>query len=228
MNEKIIKSIKSDIFEYIHTNQPARIIEFNHVEMTATVQLLGKFKIRGQEQVPKYIYRVPAGYSRSKNFAERIPLKKDDIVYLSFSEFDLEKILTSGLPESFIGDDKFDLNDAVIVTCISLKNQKMPDDNQNDWCIFNLKTGHKIIFKEDGTYEINAKKLIMNIDEEIEINTPIINALNSQFNVKSIKAESIITDTVNALKSAIIKGIDFLLHKHGGVTGGPSDTGGPK
>lgn len=227
MNDEIITSIKNDIFEYIHTNQPARIIEFNHVEMTATVQLLSKFKIKGMEQIPKYIYRVPVGYSRSKVFGERIPLKKDDIVFLSFSEFDLEKILTSCMPSSFEGNSKFDLNDAVITTCISLKDTKMPDENVNDWCLFNLETGHKVIFKEDGVYEIYAKKIYMEAEEEIEINTPTINAINSKFNVRDIKAKSIVIDTLNALKSAVIKSIDFLTHKHDNVQNGPGETGGP-
>ena len=61
MNDEIITSIKKDIYEYIHTNIPARIIDFNHVDMTATVQVIAKLKIRGIEQIPKAIYRVPVG-----------------------------------------------------------------------------------------------------------------------------------------------------------------------
>lgn len=119
MNQQIINSIKSDIYQYIHTNIPARIIDFNHIEMSATVQIIAKLKVRGIEFVPKYIYRVPVGHNRTKIFGQRSPLKKDDIVFLSFSEVDLEKILTTGLPESILGEEKFSLNDAVITTCIS-------------------------------------------------------------------------------------------------------------
>lgn len=228
MNQQIINSIKNDIYQYIHTNIPARIIDFNHIEMSATVQIIAKLKVRGIEFVPKYIYRVPVGHNRTKIFGERNPLKKDDIVFLSFSEVDLEKILTTGLPESILGDEKFNLNDAVITTCISLKNQKMPEDNKDDWCLFNFETGHKIIFKENGVYEIYSKKIYLQADDEIEINTPVINALKSDFNVKNIKAKSTITDTFKALESAIIKGINFLLHRHGNVSNGDGETGEPK
>ncbi|MGL5625471.1 hypothetical protein, partial [Cetobacterium sp.] len=110
MNQKLIESIKNDIYEYIHTNIPARIISFNHIEMSATIQIIAKLKIRGVEQVPKYIYRVPVGHNRSKTFGERNPLQKDDIVFLAFSEVDLEKILITGLPESILGDERFNLN----------------------------------------------------------------------------------------------------------------------
>lgn len=228
MNQQIINSIKNDIYQYIHTNIPARIIDFNHIEMTATVQIIAKLKVRGIEFLPKYIYRVPVGHNRTKIFGERSPLKKDDIVFLSFSEVDLEKILTTGLPESILGDEKFNLNDAVITTCISLKNQKMPENNKDDWCLFNFETGHKIIFKENGVYEIYAKKIYLQADDEIEINTPIINALKSDFNIKNIKAKSIITNTFEALKLAIIKGINFLSHRHGNVSNGEGETGEPK
>lgn len=241
MNETIVNAIKNDIYEYIHTSLPARIIDFNHVDMTATIQILAKLKIRGIEQVPIALYKVPVGYSKCKNFAERIPLKRDDIVYISFSEVSLEKILTTGMSESVLGNSKFDLSDAVITTCISLQNSKLTDENKDDWCLFNLKTGHKIIFKETGEIEIISKKTLINSDEEIElksktikinasskieITTPLINALNSHLNIKSIEAINVITDTFEALKSAVIKGIDFITHKHGGVKVGADKTGG--
>lgn len=258
MNQQIINSIKNDIYQYIHTNIPARIIDFNHIEMTATVQIIAKLKVRGIEFLPKYIYRVPVGHNRTKIFGERSPLKKDDIVFLSFSEVDLEKILTTGLPESILGDEKFSLNDAVITTCISLKNQKMPENNKDDWCLFNFETGHKIIFKENGEYEIYGKRILLNADEDItlksktlnintieriatttkiininstsniEIETPIINALKSQINASGLKVKQLISDTISAIKSAVIKGIDFSLHKHGNVSNGEGETGEPK
>lgn len=258
MNQQIINSIKNDIYQYIHTNIPARIIDFNHIEMTATVQIIAKLKVRGIEFVPKYIYRVPVGHNRTKIFGERNPLKKDDIVFLSFSEIDLEKILITGLPESILGDEKFSLNDAVITTCISLKNQKMPENNKDDWCLFNFETGHKIIFKENGEYEIYGKRILLNADEDItlksktlnintteridittkiininstsniEIETPIINALKSQINASGLKVKQLISDTISAIKSAVIKGIDFSSHKHGNVSNGEGETGEPK
>lgn len=226
MNEEIITSIKNEVYEYIHTNIPATVESFDPVSMTATVKILAKFKIRGIEQVPKNIYRVPVGHNRSEVFAERTPLKKGDIVLLSFSEFSLEKILSTGKPESVLGSSKFDLTDAIITTCISGDRGKLPKEHSNDWVLFNLETGHEIIFRENGVYEIKAKKMIMNIDDEIEINTPTINALKSHLNVKSIKATSIITDTLEAVKSAVIVAIDFITHKHGGVQGGKDKTGG--
>lgn len=218
MNDEIITSIKKDIYEYIHTNIPARIIDFNHVDMTATVQIIAKLKIRGIEQIPKAIYRVPVGHNRSKVFGERIPLQKDDIVYLSFSEVSLEKILSTGTPEGVLGDSKFDLTDAVITTHISLNTGKMPKENKEDWCLFNYETGHKLVFKKNGELEIFNKKLTIIAEESIELDTPIINAPKSTLNIKKVIATESVSDR------EIILGD----HKHGGVQGGLSDTGGPK
>lgn len=228
MNEKIVNSIKKEVYEYIHTSIPAAVVDFNHVEMTATVQLLAKFKIRGIEQIPKAIYKVPVGHSKSSNFAERVPFKKGDIVFLSFSEVSLEKILSTGAAETVLGDSKFDLTDAVIITCISLQNNKLPDTNKDDWCLFNLNTNHKIVFKDNGDVEVLSKKISLHAEESIEINTPIINALESTLNIKAINSKNIITETFDATKSAIIKTIDFIKHIHSGVQGGSSNTGGPK
>ncbi|MEG3013093.1 MAG: Gp138 family membrane-puncturing spike protein [Cetobacterium sp.] len=208
MNEMIMKELKNEIYEYIHTNIPASIIEFNHESMTATIQILAKLKIRGQEQIPKEIFSVPVGHNRSSSFAERIPLKKGDIVFVSFSEVSLEKILSTGSPEGTLGSAKFDLSDAVITTCISLEEGKLPAENENDWCVFNLKTNHKIVFKENGELEIFCKKTSINADEEITINSPKINA-----------ASSILT-----VKKAIIAGIDFEKHVHGGIQKGTDKT----
>lgn len=214
----MINSIKKDIYEYIHTNIPARIIDFNHVDMTATVQIIAKLKIRGIEQIPKAIYRVPVGHSRSKVFGERIPLQKDDIVYLSFSEVSLEKILSTGTPEGVLGDSKFDLTDAVITTHISLNTGKMPEENKEDWCLFNYETGHKLVFKKNGELEIFNKKLTVIAKESIELNTPVINAPESMLNIKQVIA----TESVSA------NGIKLEKHKHGDVQSGQNDTGGPK
>lgn len=218
MNNQIIDSIKKDIYEYIHTNIPARIIDFNHIDMTATVQIIAKLKIRGIEQIPKAIYKVPVGHSRSKVFGERNPLQKDDIVYLSFSEVSLEKILSSGTPEGVLGDSKFDLTDAVITTHISLNNSKMSPENKDDWCLFNFETGHKLVFKKNGELEIFNKKLTVAAEESIDLNTPVINAHESTLNIKKIVA----TDSVSA------KGIILENHKHGDVQSGPNQTGGPE
>ena len=228
INSKIIDSIKEDIYEYIHTGIPASVIDFDHVHMTATVQILAKLKVRGIEQIPKAIFKVPVGHSRVKSFAERFPVKKGDIAMLQFSEITLEKILDSGVYEEVVDTSKFDISDAVITSFLSKSKDKLPNDNKDDYCLYNLNSGHKIIFKENGEIEVFTKKLSLNVEESIEIETPIINALNTQFNVKGIKAESIITDTLNSLKSAIIKGIDFLSHIHSGVKGGPDKTQGPE
>uniref|UniRef100_UPI002616AEFC Gp138 family membrane-puncturing spike protein n=1 Tax=uncultured Cetobacterium sp. TaxID=527638 RepID=UPI002616AEFC len=163
-----------------------------------------------------------------KSFAERFPVKKGDIAMLQFSEVTLEKILDSGVYEEVVDTSKFDISDAVITSFLSKSKDELSNDNKDDYCLYNLNSGHKIIFKENGEIEVFTKKLSLNVEESIEIETPIINALNTQFNVKGIKAESIVTDTLNSLKSAIIKGINFISHVHSGVKGGPDKTQGPQ
>ncbi len=85
-----------------------------------------------------------------------------------------------------------------------------------------------LVDKKTGEIEVSSPRILIKAEEEISIDTPIINAPKSKLNVKSVKATSIITDTFNAVKSALIKGIDFLSHVHSGVQAGNDDTGGPK
>lgn len=229
MNEKMLEVIKEDIYSYIHTSIPAKIIKFDHVEMTATIQILGKLKIRGQEQVPKEIFRVPVGHLRTENFAQRIPLSENDLVLVSFSEVSLEKILKTGMPESVLSGSRFDLTDAIISVPLALEGNKLPSENEKDFCTWNLKTGHSYIFKENGDLDfdvgnLNIKAENINIKTGIiEIDSPIINAVKSILTIKNIAV-----DMFSAIKSAMLVGIDFVKHKHGGVQGGQASTGTPE
>lgn len=178
----------------IHTSIPAKIISFDPEKMEASVQSLARVKVGNVEIEPQEIEKCPVCFLNDSTFAIRHPLKQGDLVWLGFSEVSLENILDTKNPTSVISKNKFDITDAVVVGTIDGTNDRMPSTNANDLLILNKKTGHKIIFKEDGSLETTVE--IINAPSCTSLNAP-----NAVITCKKVIASDDVTGGGISLKN---------------------------
>lgn len=177
----LLRKFKVYTLSEIHTILPAKILQFDHIKMEATVLPLAKTTIAGTEITPQPITRCPVCFLNDSTFSIRHPLKKGDLVVLGFSEVSLEKILKSKEPSSVINTKRFNLSDAIVLGTIDSENDTMPDFNSEDLLIINKETGHKIIFKKDGSIETTVE--IITAPNAVTINAP-----NATINCKHLNA----------------------------------------
>ena len=180
--EDYMDSFKTIMLDSIHTFLPGRIISFDGVKMEATVIPLAKVKINGIEIDPQEIEKCPVLYSNDSTFSIRHPYQSGDLILLGFCENSLEKILTTGQPESVVTENKFDITDAIVLGGIDKETDSLPSTDIDGLLLINKNTGHKIVFKSDGSLEttcevisapqatITCKKLISeNVEASVDV-----------------------------------------------------------
>lgn len=177
----LLKKWKIYTFADIHTMIPGKILEFDAVKMEATVLPLAKTILAGKEVNPQPIERCPVCFLNDSTFSIRHPLKKDDLVIIGFSEVSLEKILKSKEPSSVINSKRFNITDGIIIGTIDGENDTMPKVNSEDLLIINKETGHKIVFKKDGSIDTTVEVITA-------LNATSINAPNATINCKNLNA----------------------------------------
>ena len=221
---EVFKNYEVVMLNKIHTLIPAVVLSFDPVKMEASVLPLGRPVIAGKEVEPQPIDRCPVCFLNDSTFAIRHPLKKDDLVVVGFSEVSLEKILTTKKPESITRGNRFNISDGIVLGTIDGEYDKMIAEHSEDLLIINKKTGHKIIFKADGS-----------IDTTVEV----ITALNAT-SIKAPKAiivcrtlianEKVEAPLVNGTTDVTFAGISGKGHTHKYIPGSGSstDTSSPK
>lgn len=187
---ELLDKWKVILLNEIHTKIPGTIISFDPVKMEASVLPLARPVIEGKEVEPQIIERCPVCFLNDSTFAVRHPLQKGDLVIIGFSETSLEKILTSKKPESVTKNGRFNLTDGIVLGTIDGEYDEMPVENSNDLLIINKETGHKIVFKADGS-----------IDTTVEIITAL-NATSIKAPLATIECKNLIaSDSVEAGKN---------------------------
>lgn len=204
----LLKKWKIYTFADIHTMIPGKILEFDPVKMEATVLPLAKTILAGKEVNPQPIERCPVCFLNDSTFSIRHPLKKDDLVIIGFSEVSLEKILKSKEPSSVINSKRFNITDGIIIGTIDGENDTMPEVNSEDLLIINKETGHKIVFKKDGSIDTTVEVITA-------LNATTINAPNAVITCKSVIAsEKVQAPLVNGTNDVKIAGISGKSHTH--------------
>lgn len=188
---ELLKNYKIMMLNEIHTIIPAVVLEFNPVKMECSVLPLARPVVAGKEVEPQPIDRCPVCFLNDSTFSVRHPLVKGDLVVVGFSEVSLEKILTTKQPESVTKGNRFNISDGIVLGTIDGEYDEMIAEHSEDLLIINKKTGHKIIFKSDGS---------------IETTVEIINAQN----LKQLNAPN----SVITCKDVIFSGISALKHTH--------------
>lgn len=220
---ELLKNYEIVMLNKIHTIIPAVVLKFNPTKMEATVLPLGRPIIAGKEVEPQPITRCPVCFLNDSTFAIRHPLTEGDLVIVGFSEVSLEKILTTKKPESVTKANRFNLSDGIVLGTIDGEYDEMIAEHSEDLLIINKKTGHKIIFKADGS-----------IDTTVEIitalNATTINAPKAVITCKSVIAsEKVEAPLVNGTNDVTFAGISGKghSHKYNPGPGGPTDTSKP-
>lgn len=220
---ELLKNYEIVMLSKIHTIIPAVVLKFNPIKMEATVLPLGRPVIAGKEVEPQPITRCPVCFLNDSTFAIRHPLTEGDLVIVGFSEVSLEKILTTKKPESVTKANRFNLSDGIVLGTIDGEYDEMISEHSEDLLIINKKTGHKIIFKADGS-----------IDTTVEIitalNATTINAPKAVITCKSVIAsEKVEAPLVNGTDDVTFAGISGKGHSHKYTpgSGAPTDTSKP-
>ena len=206
--EEYLDNYKTIMLDSIHTKAPGIIISFDGVKMEATVLPLTKVKINGIEIDPQEIERCPVMHLNSSTFADRVPYSFGDLVLLGFCENSLEKILKTGEPTSVISDEKFNITDAIVLGGINKESDTLPNTDLDGLLLINKKTGHKIVFKNDGSLETTCE---------------VINAPQA-----TITCKKLISENVEASVDVIGGGISLKNHLTTGVESGNKISGPPQ
>lgn len=192
----------------IHTQLPAVIQSFDPVKMEATVLPLARPVIEGVEVEPQPIDRCPVCFLNDSTFAIRHPLKDGDLVIIAFAEVSLEKILTTKKPESVTKNGKFNISDAIVIGTLDGEYDRMTSENSNDLLIINKSTGHKIVFKADGSLDTTVEIITA-------LNATLIKAPNALIECKSlIASEKVQAPLVNGTQDVTFAGISGKEHTH--------------
>jgi hypothetical protein len=168
-----MKNTLSDILEqamrytlnYVHTNIPGIIINFDASEKLADVQPSIKTKVLDGRvlDMPK-IVRVPIIFNRSQDFSDTFPLKKGDGVLIFFSERALERWVDNGHNSEPGVSRKFDLTDAVAIPGLFATNMPFDYDSENV-----IRKFKNITFKmqSDGKFAFgnDSQELLAILDE---------------------------------------------------------------
>lgn len=214
----------------IHTTIPGTILSFDPVKMEASVLPLARPVIAGEEVQPQPIDRCPVCFLNDSTFSIRHPLQKGDLVVIGFSEVSLEKILTTKKPESVTKNGKFNMSDGIIIGTIDGEYDNMPSDNAEDLLIINKKTGHKIVFKADGSIDTTVEVITA-------LNATSIKAPNAVIECKTVIATDNITagkkveaPMINGTTDVTFAGVSGKGHTHSyrPGDGSPTNTGAPK
>lgn len=210
MNEiyKMLENYRITVLNNIHTMIPGKVLSYDPVKMEASVLPLGRPVIKGQELEPQPIDRCPVCFSNGSTFSIRNPLKAGDLVIIGFSEVSLEKILTTKQPESTMKSPRFNLSDGIVIGTIDGENDTMPEFNSDDLLIINKETGHKIVFKKDGSIDTTVEVITA-------LNATTINAPNAVITCKSVIAsEKVEAPLVNGTNDVTFAGISGKSHTH--------------
>jgi hypothetical protein len=147
----VINSSVDQVLRNLHTGLPGKVVSYSNTSKLAVVQ--PSIKYRGNDgsllPMPK-IYDVPVKQLCTQTAGIFLPIKKDDFIWIAFSEKALDTFISSLGQESDPGDDrKFDLTDAVAFIGLF----GLAQDNNTDVIIINGSTTIKI--KPSGNVVLN-------------------------------------------------------------------------
>ena len=155
-----------------------KVVEFDALKMKAKIQPL-------PSEEHSLLINVPVMSFITKDFYIRLPLKKDDIVVVLFSDNDLDNILLGS--DNKETDRKHDLSDSICIGGIIPFTEEFTDDNEDDLIISHRENTAKIVIKENGD-------ILVKTDENINF--------EAGKNIKLKASMDIFLEGLNILESA--------------------------
>lgn len=195
----------------IHTALPAKVVDFNPKNQTATlaVQITQILTDGGTVQIPPLV-DVPVAFPRGGGFAVTFPLNAGDEGIAIFSERCIDGWWQSGRASEPMDYRQHDLSDAMFIPSIC----SVPN------AIGGFYTGGLSMQTLDGSTFIRITNGTIHIKGNIE-HSGDTNQKGSTTVSKSVKAKDVI-----GTNDVIAGGISGKTHKHTGDSGG--ETGQPK
>lgn len=160
--ELITQAIESRLAE-LHTGLPAKVISFDASKQICNVQplLLRVIILEDgslEEQSLPQITNVPVHFPSAGGWSLIFPLKRDDIVFLTFAERSLDKWMEAdpGQEVDPVETHKHDLSDAICIPGIRPRTDPIADlAGLGDACRLGFDGGDPaIVLRSDGTIEI--------------------------------------------------------------------------
>lgn len=139
---------------HLHTGLPAKVVEYDPACQCATVQPMLKRAIRNEDgevevlTIPP-ITRAPVIFPSGNGYRIAWKLAKDDVVFLTFAERSLDKVLDAekGRVLDPLDSRKHDLSDAVVIPGFRQRGSAQPDPGDD-----------LVIGAEDGSTQITITK----------------------------------------------------------------------
>ncbi|MBR2504825.1 MAG: hypothetical protein IKB61_02670 [Elusimicrobiaceae bacterium] len=202
----LIKNIKKGLF----CAAPAIVESFDRTKQRATIRpaLMAK-KSNGESIAQDFIYNVPVRFGGGGGFAVNLPLAKGDTGWLIFCDRDISafkstrQVMPCNTNRMHAPEDAFFLPDA-------MQSAQVSAEDSGKAVFQTLDGSNKIAI---GTDDITIKTKNLNITaDSVSFTSPVITT----------------TGAITATGDVIAAGISASTHVHGGVSSGPSTTGGPQ
>lgn len=217
-----------DRLEQIFTSLPGHVIEFDKDTGLVKVQpgIERTWGDKGEIIKPAPIVEVPLQIYGGQDYYVECEINYGDEGLIVFSQRNIEAWVQSGGIATKPSERMFDETDAFFIPGVHSIQNRVRNHSNNGIRLRN-KSGDKFIhLKNDGTAQIDVTQLTINANTTINGETKING--NASVSKSLTVAQTVKAATINALSSLLVKGLEMLGHKHGGVEPGKGTSGGPQ
>ncbi len=219
--EEALKVMTENYIQNARVAIPAIIVQFDPQKQTASVQPAIKDTLQGQSVALPELSDVPVQFPRAGGYSLTFPVKAGDECLLVFSDMCIDGWWQSGGVQNQAEKRRHDLSDA----CAILGITSIPKALKNV-CMEGVQ-----LRNDSGTDYIQISEqgiLLKSKNIRIEGTTDIVGVTTINGSHIGTDGTSIIKGNVNITGDAVIGGISFAGHTHGGVETGGSSTQVPK
>ena len=211
-HERILKEMHTSYAKQIRTAIPAKIVSFNPILQTATVQIDIEEQIGDAMEKPAELQDVPVSFPRSGGYCITMPLNKGDRVMLVFAHASIDKWCVDGTSNN--KDTRtHNISDA-IASMVTAYPENDPIENFDNNCLTIRKIGNDIWIKIKNDKVHILGDLVIDGDVEINGDTKVDGTIDA---TKKIHSD----EEVEAMM------VKMTTHGHVGVMSGQSKSGLP-
>ena len=214
-NEEALKVMTENYVNNIRVAIPAMIVQFDPQKQTASVQPTIKDTLQGQSVALPELSDVPVQFPRAGGYSLTFPVKAGDECLLVFSDMCIDGWWQSGGIQNQAEKRRHDLSDACAILGITSVPKALKNVCMEGVQLRNDSGADYIEISEKG---IVLKSKNIRIEGTTMINGSCIGT----------DGTSTIKGNVNITENAVIGGISFVGHTHGGVETGGGNTQTPK
>lgn len=223
----------------INTHYPAKIVSFDVVNQLAVVKLQREQYYADFEQLYKEydipnLVDVPVHFPQCGGYSLTFPIKAGDDCLVLFSQRghshwlyeNKDKIgkFSTGIPKAEFFRTH-NINDALCIVGFNPVPSAIPNFSATDVELRDDSRGQRITLKPDGVIEVLSQT-------RLELTTPTVKVVASSAvevtaPITTINGDLKVNGKITSTGDTVAGGISLMTHVHGGVQGGPSNTGGP-